>query len=175
MNDHDAETIADQHEWDPATCDSHCQHIDIDFGTEDDGHPAALISVNGQVVLRTDSPPAMDEISTLLHRGAIELAVHHLAFQEQMPLDQARIMAEVMMATGAKVFPINLDQSPEVIVDKIAQAMAEALGDRDGEVETMTDHPAHCDDCGHWLDSKGMCPSCLPNSQRNADERTFDE
>ncbi len=31
-----------------------------------------------------------------------------------------------------------------------------------------------CEDCGHILDSKAMCPSCIPNSQRNPDERVED-
>jgi len=28
-----------------------------------------------------------------------------------------------------------------------------------------------CEDCGARLDSVGMCPSCIPNSERNADEQ----
>jgi hypothetical protein len=33
----------------------------------------------------------------------------------------------------------------------------------------------HCEDCGAWLDEKGLCPSCLPNSERNEDERADGE
>jgi len=28
-----------------------------------------------------------------------------------------------------------------------------------------------CEDCGARLDSVGMCPSCIPNSERNEDEQ----
>jgi hypothetical protein len=28
-----------------------------------------------------------------------------------------------------------------------------------------------CEDCGHLLDKAGMCPSCIPVSQRSAEER----
>jgi hypothetical protein len=42
-------------------------------------------------------------------------------------------------------------------------------GDVDDEAEE--NGGGHCEDCGAWLDEKGLCPSCLPNSERNEDER----
>lgn len=34
--------------------------------------------------------------------------------------------------------------------------------------------PLWCEDCGARNDAKGLCPSCLPNSERHPDERVED-
>lgn len=47
--------------------------------------------------------------------------------------------------------------------------VADALDDEE-EDEADEEESLWCEDCGARLDGKGLCPSCLPNSERNPDE-----
>lgn len=53
-----------------------------------------------------------------------------------------------------------------VIGERLFLGLAEDVADSlDEEEDSMW-----CEDCGAALDVKGMCPSCIPNSERNPDE-----
>jgi len=52
---------------------------------------------------------------------------------------------------------------------KDSSLRAQASDDEDEDDEE--EGGGHCEDCGAWLDEKGLCPSCLPNSERNEDEK----
>lgn len=164
--EHEAVDLTKPHGWNADVCDDKCQHVEMVFDTdpEYDGAPYTYLIVNGQRSLRFNDPYAITGLVDMLTDGAAQLAVKLISYFDGIPEELVLVRAK-LAEMGTDVQIVSLDQVLTGSMGKVP-AIDKILTRVDD-----TEESAHCEDCGHWLDAKGMCPSCLPNSQRNPDER----
>lgn len=143
------------------------QNIHFGFGVRDEtephaGQPYGYLEVNEKRVLEFAGPWQVSDLCDMMMNGAMRLAIKMFAHIDGITEEAAEKFVQGIGQTSDTV-PVTLIQDMLAWMNE-----AEGGGQPDAEVS------AHCEDCGAWLDPKRMCPSCLPNSQRNPDERVED-
>jgi rubrerythrin len=111
-----------------------------------------------------------------LTREEVEDRTHEHYFQAEDSVEDMldEIYPEVTIGSMSWTAGVALRRLDEIafrctVADLVTEVDLDDYPSEDDEDED-DDDSMWCEDCGHILDPKGLCPSCLPNSERNPDE-----